>query len=288
MDARGERRLASIRRITESFVREYHEDEGRFFPLVWEVFDGWVKNLKDCESVTLASDTLLANVQTGLGFAQESAMDLVTPRVLAATYAAVFEATKAGTEAHVPAIVKAHGKRFDVPPHFLPILEELLTMLVRADYEQAGILPVGELGHDQLMVIRWDGTRTGTRTDLEKEIDRARAVKQRMDLFLDDMANEFLVKVQPRCLPPLQRRLLVMLLLRVGDYWEYADLFGKVWGDEATPADTFHQLLNKLHKTTEGVLRPFVEIPAGLERCYVQASLKSRVKYAVIVVQGVY
>lgn len=83
VDSSREELIADIRRVAEAFVRQHYGDEERFFPVVWEAFEEWFKKLKGSESVRLASETLHADVQVGLGFTRHEVVDLVTPIVLA-------------------------------------------------------------------------------------------------------------------------------------------------------------------------------------------------------------
>ena len=285
--------MAEVRRATESFAKQYCRTEERLFPLVWQAFSEWMSRLKGQKPEAGGSDALRVHVQAGLGFAHEDVMDLVTPRVLAATYAAVFDATTMPgvppTGAHLRKIVAGYGKRFRVPDCFLPVLEELLALLVRDDFEKTGAFPVWDVAHDRLVLIRWDHPmKTAARNELQNELEGVRSLRTNLDLFLDDLSNEFLVKGDARCLASLQRLLLVELLTRVGDYWEYADLIGKIWGDELYEANDLHQLLLRLHEATDNLLKPFLSLPAGLERCYVSKKICDKVKYVVIVVSGAY
>ena len=111
----------------------------------------------------------------------------------------------------------------------------------------------------------------------------------RLDIFLDDILNnEFLLRGKPRNLPNLQRRLFIALLLRIGGDCDYASLFDRIWGDEATKANTFHQLLRNLHKNTEGLLKPHISVPPRMERIYVDSGIRAELKYAAIFMSGVY
>lgn len=292
MDAAREKLMAGIRQVAETFVRQYYKDEERFFPIVWAAFDGGLKKIRTPESVEFVSEALLAEIRVGLGFAQEAAMDLVTPRVLAATYAAAFDVTLMSEEAgpgYVGKVVRKYGERFKVPAEFLPTLEDFLSKLLKEEEERVELVSLGGPSHNELVLLRWDEPfRAGSQGELAAEIDKTRAEKRELDLFLDDLRNEFLVKGAPRSLQALQRRLFVCLLMRVGEYWEYAELFYRIWGDEAESVNNFHQLLYKLHGTTDHVLKDFIELPSNLERCYIHNELRRNTKYAVVFVAGTY
>jgi hypothetical protein len=265
-------------------ISRYFPSEVPYFEVIWTAFASMPEARFSRGATTPASSEL--------GFAGGGGLNLVTPRVLAATYAAVFDATKFPgdlPDGYVSQAVENYGEQFDVPASLLPEMEALIASLVRADFKQTGVFPTGDIGHDEVTVLQsGKPQRTGPREVLHDEIEQLRQEKAAMDIFLDDIRNDFLVRNTPKSLPPMQRRLLVALLARVGDYWSHSDLLERLWGDSTVSSSNLHQLLDKLHKTTDRLLVGAVDLPPGLDRCYVKSEVLERLKYAVIVISGVY
>jgi len=275
-----------------SIVRRSLPQEAAAFDVLWDVFARQPPEVAAQLLVQLREGGMpTERLASGLGLG-DVGLNLVTPRVLAATYAAIFDATKlpgALPDGYVSRAVETYGTRFGVPASLLPEMEALVASLVRADFGEAGVFPTGDIGHDEITILL-SGTpqRTASRHLLRDEVERLRQARATMDIFLDDIRNEFLVRSAPKSLPPLQRRLLVALLARVGDYWSYSDLLERLWGDSMVGSSNLHQLLDKLHKTTDRLLVGFVDLPHGLDRCYIRSDIAEKLKYAVIVVSGAY
>jgi len=186
-------------------------------------------------------------------------------------------------------IVRRHSSEFNLPDSLVYILREMVPRLVEADFAASVGLPDGGLGPGELTVIRWDReTMRGQEGDLLEHLKATRSMKTEMDLFLDDLTDEFLMRGKRRHLPANQRRLLVLLLTRVGKYWEYADLAKSVWGDEVAPSGRLHNLLHKLHSSTGNLLRNYIAAKLGMERYHIHPDLGKHVKYAAIFVTGTY
>lgn len=278
---------------THKVITQWFPSEVPFFEDLWSLFETVLKKpLDSIEPDDFQVCTTAETLATELGFSMEKTLDLVTPRLLAAFWAIVFDVTKyhgVVPSGYLSKVVKQYGQSFRVPNSFLPQLEELASSAIRADFEQAGIFPTGDMGHNELTLIRWDSpTKTGRKAELTDELEKIRARKGNFDLFLDDLRNEFLLGDESGNLPLKQRQLFVLLMIRVGDYWGYADLFEKLWGDVTTNVNRFHQLLKSLHETTKGVLKSYVVLPPGQERCYIRDELRHDVKYVLIFVTGAY
>jgi len=285
--------LKDLKSQTFDAVSLWYPAEAPLFGELWKLVE--TANEKNRDNIGLEDFQICADEGTPLaelGFSSGQILELVTPRVLAALYAAIFDATKMPGEipsGYISKVVREQGKYFNVPESFWPQLEELVSKTVKADFEQAGVFPMGDTGHNNITLIRWDDEiKTGDKSELKDDLEQIRSEKRSLDLFLDDLRNEFLVSKEPKNLSSLQRLLFMQLLIRVGDYWEYADLFAKIWGDEMADANRFHQLLLKFHQTTDEIMKPYIELPRGLERCYISDELKNKVKYAAIVVTGTY
>jgi hypothetical protein len=282
-----------LRDAVRGVVEELCPGEVEYFDVLWHVHENWVKE----QSTRSPSEWRFEAVERELastlaaGGAAET-MDLLSPRVLVATHAAfldvAFKAPDASSEA-VREAVERYAGVFRVPSAFHASLERIVHLLAQADLSKLGIVVPRDVTHDHLTILRWDtGELTGYRDELWDEVERTRHEQEALDVFLDDLDNVFLVGATRRSLPPLPRRLLVHLLQRVGDYWTYAALFEKLWDDETEDPNNLHQALNVLHDRTGDLLKPYLELPSGLERCYVKRGLRENVKYAAIYVTGTY
>jgi len=279
--------LARITGAVRRLVEEKLEDELPFFEGLASFFEaqglGRRWNLRMLDAVS---------VEPGLGVGDRKVTDFVTPRVFGATHAAVLDAFESlGTPDRqtVKELVEYRAREYKVPGILVPRLEELVYCLVRADFGSISLMPFGDPMEGHVTLIRWDSaTATGSPEEIGSRLEQTRAEKAHLDLYFDDIRNEFLVKGIDKALSILQRQLLVRLLMRVGSYWPYAELFHRIWGDEATRANTFHQLLRVLHETTEGILKNYVDMPPGVERCYIKEDLRQKVTYAVIFAAGEY
>ncbi|NIV11116.1 MAG: hypothetical protein GWN62_07425, partial [Aliifodinibius sp.] len=234
--------LKDLRFQTFDAISLWYSAEVPLFGELWKLFEA--ANEKNQDSLGLGDFRICADEGTliaELGFSSGQILELVTPRVLAALYGAIFDATKMPGEippGYISKVVREQGKYFNVPESFWPELEQLVSKTVKADFEQSGVFPVGDRGHNDITLFRWDDeVRTGDRSELKDDLEQIRSCKETVELFLDDLRNEFLVFNKPKNLPYLQRRLLMQLLIRVGDYWEYADLFSRIWGDEMADAN---------------------------------------------------
>jgi len=284
---------ACVKRIAKLYVEEYLDDEACFFDEVWGAFDEWSDRF-EARSVSPAIwKELSAHLKDGLGFAEAQGLDLVTPKVLATVYSSVVDAATMPQQLshqYVSHAVKTYGKRYGVPTRLLPQLAELVIALVAEDFRLTGVFPVGDPGLGYVAVLGSDNTAlNGTWEELASQIEAIRSKKAEMDLFVDDLAHEFLIRHgESLKLSPYEKRLLILLLQRVGAYWDYASLFSKLWGDEMARADNFYVLMNRLHEATDHILSSFVNLPRGEERCYVKEDIRRCLTYVVIFAPGAY
>jgi len=280
--------MARVRLVAETLVKQHCKQEEDHFEIAWEVFAAGVGQCKSRIEGMPGEEGLHTLVQVGLGFARDAGRDLVTPRVLATASAAVFDAAQMQPPVpidYVRQAVQKYGESFGLPSRFWLPLVDLISLVIREDFAGGAEFSTGDIACGEITIIRWDSPeRKGRLAELTREVERVRSEKMRMDLFLDDLRNEFLVNGKQKNLPPMQRHLLVLLFTRVGDYWQHSDLFCRLWGDDLTRANTFYQLLNRLHRTTGGMLKPFLESPQGLERCYVKDAIRRGIKYALVFV----
>jgi len=283
-----------IRDAAKALVAQKCAEERHLFDPLWAAIEPSLTEWLQVPATRRSVRKLIApgNI-TGLGFRDEQLMDLVTPRVLATMFAAVFDATKLpGTPGldYISKIVKQYGQRFLVPSELFSSLEKVIHELVRRDFSRAGVFPLGEVMHEEITLIRWDSAiRTDYKEKLSEDIERTRDEKKTFALFLDDLRNEFLVRGVPKKLHMYQRRLFIACLMRVGEYWSYSDLFKRIWDDETIDTNDFHHLLRRLNKATEDMLKPYISLSEeALNRCYVSKGLAQNVKYAAIFVADAY
>jgi len=297
--------ISIVRRVSEAFVKEHCKDEIRIFPVIWDAFEQWVRSAPTPGEPPITSGGALAEALGGLGFAEQEPPKLMTPLVLTTIFTVVLEAAMIGdeiTRPEVNSLVGDRGKGLGVPEDLLSSLEGMMWPLVKSDIGRLAQLyntktpfesitkppfeSITKPPFEEFTLIRWDAqTRTGSREELASEIEKTRSEKHTFDLFLDDEKNLLLVKGKKVSLQRKlnQKRLLVLLLLRVGGYCTFTDLSDKIWsGGDKNRTGALLALLCRLHRTTRKILREFVSIGTAEEKCYVLDDLKKDVKYAVI------
>jgi len=73
--------MAQTHRVVEMFIKRYYAEEKRFFPVVWEAFEQWVRQLKEpLEKIDIAG--VFSDAHSGLSFTGQGQIDLVPPVVL--------------------------------------------------------------------------------------------------------------------------------------------------------------------------------------------------------------
>lgn len=283
--------FTKIHDIAKRFIKEKFPQEVPFFDHFWKVFESygeeWATRSPDNWPVKQAVQKLPAE----LGFADDRAMDLVTPRFLAMLFATVFDVASESPIGETWQVVKAlerYATRFRVPDDVVKCAEPMIRMLLIHDYEKVGVFPSGVL-METIAILRWDREPLeGYEEELRSELEQVRNDKLTFDIYLDDLRNEFFVKGKQKNLTFGPKKLLVLLLRKVGAYWDYSRLCWNLWHDEYKKPAQLYNLMNRLHKATKNILADFVELPRAQKRCYVKQELKEKVKYCAIFLPGDY
>jgi len=281
-----------IRSAAKAFIDENYPAESSFFEAIWAVFESQTQEWADLPPENWPLMGAVQRLHVEIGLADDQAMDLVTPRFLAMLFATVFdvasESPLVGETWQVGKALDRYATRFRVPADVVNRAEPMVRMLLRHDYEKVGVFPSGALV-DTIAILRWDrDPLEGYEEELGSELEQARSEKLTFDIYLDDLRNEFLVKGKQKDLSFGPKKLLVLLLRKVGAYWDYSDILWNLWHDEYKKPNQLHNLMNRLHKATDKLLEGFVTLPRSQERCYVKVEIKEKVKYCVIFLPGDY
>lgn len=283
--------LSRIRTLVKTFVNENYPEEASFFDDMWGGFESrareWLKLPPDKYSVV----ETLGRVTSEFALVDEGAMDLVTPRFLAMLFATIFDVASEsplGETWQVGRALERYARRFKVPADVVNRAEPMVRLLLRHDYEKVGVFPSGALV-DTVAILRWDrDPLEGFEEELSIELEQARSEKLTFDIYLDDLRNEFLVKRKPKDLTLEPKKLLILLLRKVGAYWNYSDLLWNLWYDPVKDPKQLYNLLNRFHKATENLLEDFVNLPRSQERCYIDPEIRKKLKYCAIFLPGDY
>lgn len=265
--------------------------EVSFFEQFWTIFESgsqeWLREPADARSI----EDSVGKMRSQLGLTDSEAMDLITPRFLAMLFATIFELASqspGGGSLQVGNSLEKYGKRFRVPMDIVRRVEPMIRVLLSCDSDQLESVSVGELV-DRVAIVRWDWKSVeGSKDAVAPQLKEAVNNKLSFHIYLNDLQNEFLVNGGQRDLTMDPKRLLVLLFKRIGAYWQYADLCRYIWGDPLESSGKLYNLLNRVHKATDELLRPYVILPRGQERCYVQEGIKENVRYCLIFLAGDY
>lgn len=283
--------LNKIRDVARTFINDNYPEEVSFFNHLWEAFESrareWINHLPDKWPLI---DTF-REATSEFNLVDERSMDLVTPRFLAMLLATLFDVStdSPGNQAEkVGVALKRYANRFRVPMDVVSRSEPMVRMLLRKDYESLGLYPETE-PVETIALLRSDQKPLeGTEEEVAVELKKARDEKESFDIYLDDLRNEFHVNGIKKDLTMEPKLLLIILLQRVGVYQPYSNLCQRIWGDYRKPSDQLFNLLNRLHKTTENLLKPYINLPRGQERCYVSEKINQSVSYCIIYLAGDY
>jgi len=280
-----------IRSAAKAFIDENYPAESSFFEAIWAVIESQTHEWADLPPENWPLMGAIEKLHVEIGLADDQAMDLVTPRFLAMLFATVFDVASESPLGETWQVGKAldrYARRFHVPADVVNRAEPMVRMLLRHDYEKVGVFPSGALV-DTIAILRWDrDPLEGFEEELSAELKQARGEKLTFDIYLDDLHNEFLIKGKKKELTLEPKKLLILLLRKVGVYWNYSDLLEELWYDPVKEQKQLYNLLNRLHKVTESLFEDFVDLPRAQKRCYVKPELKEKLKYCAIFLPGDY